>query len=175
MKKLLILIAILCVAAFSLGDAHATGPLRTLGFNAGYVSPEDADGTWTVGMSFDFGIPATNFLVQPFVNYWNLSEEAGGITADFSDWSIGANVKFQIPTAAVAFSPYIGAGISAHLTNAQVDALSFDESETKFGWQALGGLKWDSSGRWGLHGEGWYNGVDTVNHFSVMGGVHFNL
>lgn len=175
MKTLLIIIAILGVAAFSLGDLNAATPLRMIGVNAGYVSPENADGTWAIGMSFDLGIPATNFTIQPFVNYWSLSEDISGVTADFSDWAVGANVKFNIPTAAVSLTPYVGAGMSAHLTNAQVQSLSFDESETKFGWQVVGGLKWDSSGRWGLHGEGWYNGVENVNHFTAMAGVHFNL
>jgi len=176
MKKLLILIAIFGVAVFSIGDLYAASPLRALNFNAGYVSPEDADGTWLAGMSFDFAIPTTNFQVTPFVNYWNISEEVSGIgSSDFTDWTVGGNVKYVIPTAAVSLSPYVAAGVSAHLMNASVEALSFDESETKFGWQAGAGLKWDRSSRWGLHAEGWYNGVENFNHISAIGGVHINL
>jgi hypothetical protein len=47
----------------------------------------------------DFGLPATNFYVNPFVNYWNWSDGDGSAQTSFHDWSIGANLKWTVPTA----------------------------------------------------------------------------
>jgi hypothetical protein len=175
MKTILALVAVLGIAIFSIGEAHAVGPLRAVGVQAGYVSPDNADATWVAGLFFDIGVPATNIALQPFVNYWTQSFESFDASGDFSDWTVGGNLKYQIPTPALNIHPYLAGGVSAHLTSASIDALSFDESDTKFGWQVGGGAMWDTGERWGLHAEGWYHGVEDLNHWSARGGVQFRL
>ena len=178
MKKLVVLVAMLAAASLAASSAVA-GPLRAVGFEAGYVSPDlsgvqDVSGTWVAGAYLDFGLPATNLYINPFVNYWNWSEEAGNQEVSFSDWTVGANLKFTIPTSAVRVQPFVAAGASAHMMNAAVTGLP-DVGDTKFGFQTGAGINVGITQRASLTGSGWYNIVEDANHWSARGGLAFNL
>jgi hypothetical protein len=178
MKKLVVLAAMLAAASLATSSAVA-GPLRGVGFEAGYVSPDlsgvtDVSGTWVAGAYLDFGLPMTNLYINPFVNYWNWSEEAGSQEVSFRDWTIGANLKFTIPTSAVRVQPFVAAGAAAHMMNAAATGLA-DVGDTKFGFQTGAGLKVGISQRASLTGSGWYNIVEDANHWSARGGLEFGL
>jgi hypothetical protein len=111
MKKLLVLIAILGVATFSINTASAGVGVKSVGMNVGWVSPQDVDGTWTVGASLDLGLPMVNLSFSPFVNYWSRSETLLGIDANFSDVEFGGTAKLAIPTAHPSITPIICAGV----------------------------------------------------------------
>jgi len=103
MKKVVVLAAVVCAVTMMGTSAFAASPLRAVGLEAGYVSP-DTDGgpsmnTWIAGLYADFGLPMQNLYVNPFVNYWNWSDGDGSAETSFHDWSVGANVKWNIPTA----------------------------------------------------------------------------
>jgi len=179
MKKLVVLVAMLAAASLAASSAVA-GPLRAVGFEAGYVSPDfngvqDASGTWVAGVFMDFGLPATNLYINPFVNYWNWSDGTGTSEVSFSDWSIGANLKFTIPTSAVRFQPFVAAGAAAHMTNVTQESLNFDEGDTKFGYQFGAGFKMGVSQSASLVGSGWYSGVEDANNWSARAGLAFSL
>jgi opacity protein-like surface antigen len=179
MKKLVVLAAMLAAASLAASSAVA-GPLRAVGFEAGYVSPDlsgipDASGTWVAGAYLDFGLPMTNLCINPFVNYWTSSEGTGTSEMSFSDWAIGANLKFTIPTSAVRVQPFVAAGAAAHMLNVSQESLSLDEGDTKFGYQFGAGLKVGVSERASLVGSGWYSGVEDANNWSARAGLAFNL
>lgn len=178
MKKVLLLTAVICAVAIMSTSAFAAGPLRSVGLEAGYVSP-DTDGgpsmnTWIAGLYADFGLPATNFYVNPFVNYWNWSDGDGSAQTSFHDWSIGANLKWTIPTAGMV-SPFLAAGASAHMLNVSQDAINLDQGDTKFGFQFGGGASVGVSQSMNLIGSGWYNMVENVNQWSARAGVAWSL
>jgi len=181
MKKLLSIVAVVALVALTASSAFAGGPLRAVGIEAGYVSPDlntvESTNTWVAGVYADFGLPATNLYINPFVNYWNWSENANSVDTSFRDVALGANVKFTIPTAAVRFQPFIAAGGSVHLLNASVDGsgLSLDQSDTKFGFQGGAGFSVGVSQSMNVIGSGWYNMVEDANHWSLRGGLAWNI
>ena len=100
-KRVRLTAAALCAVLMIGSSAFAGSPLRAVGVEAGYVSP-DIDGgtdmnTWIAGVYLDFGLPATNMYINPFVNYWNWSEGSGTSEVSFRDWTMGANLKWAIP------------------------------------------------------------------------------
>lgn len=178
MKKFaLMAVAFLAVALIG-SSAFAGSPLRAVGVEAGYVSPDvegDVDmNTWIAGVYLDFGLPATNFYVNPFVNYWNWSDGEGSAETSFHDWTIGANLKWTIPTASKV-SPFLAAGASAHMLNVSQDALNLDEGDTKFGFQLGTGASIGVSQSMNIIGSGWYHIVEDVNHWSLRGGLAWSI
>jgi opacity protein-like surface antigen len=182
MKKLF-LIALCGVLVAS--SAFAASPIRMVGFEAGYVSPDvdgfdDAEATWIAGAFMDFGLPAQNLYVSPFVNYWDSNTEIeGGLNEEFSvrDITFGANLKFTIPTQSAKFQPYIAGGIAAHMLSAEFQSSGFtaDDSETKFGFQLGGGFNVGVSERTSLITSGWYNIVEDVNNWSLRAGLGWSM
>ena len=181
MKKLFVILAILGVAVFTIGDANAGVGLRSIGVGAGYASPENLDGTWSAGLYMDFGVPVTNLFVQPFVSYWSWEESASGLgSSSISDVAIGGNMKYIITTGAPKFHPYIQGGVAAHLMTAdtQLSLLgnqSFSVTDTKVGFQAGAGAAFDMSERFSLFGQGSYHIIEDFNQWMVGGGVQINL
>jgi Outer membrane protein beta-barrel domain len=178
MKKLALFVTVLCVAALATASAFAAGPLRAVGIEAGYVSPDLGDvqnpgGTWVAGAFLDFGMPMTNLAINPFVNYWNWSDGTGSSETSLRDWTVGANLKLTIPTAAVHVQPFVAAGASVHMLNASVGSIG--ASDTKFGFQAGGGLKIGVSQSANIIGSGWYHSVDSSNYWSVRGGLAWSI
>jgi len=177
MKKILSIVAVVAMVALAASSAFATSPLRAVGVEAGYVSADlgapDNNNTWVAGMFADFGMPATNLYVSPFVNYWNWSETQNSSDVSFRDASIGANLKWTIPTSAVRFQPFVAAGGAVHMMSASVDQL--DASDTKFGFQGGAGLNIGISQNANIITSGWYNVVDSADHWSVRGGLSWNL
>lgn len=182
MKKLLFLGVVVVIATMTVSSAFAGS--RAVGVEVGYVNPQDEaevfSSTWIAGVYMDFGLPAVNWSVSPFVNYWNWSEDASGLETSFHDWTVGANVKMTIPAATV--QPFIAAGASAHLLNASAkgtDPLlgSFDlsESDTKFGFQVGGGASMGVGSRTNLVASGWYHFVENVDQWSARAGLSWNI
>jgi len=178
MKKLFVILAVLCVAMFATNSAHA---IRAVGFGVGYTSPENLDATWTASLYMDLGVPVTNLYVQPFVGYWSYEEGITGASASFSDWMIGGNLKYVIPTSAAKFRPYIQGGLAAHLMSSEATVSlfgqdqSFSVSDTKLGLQAGAGAAFDLTERFALFGQGSYSIVEDFNQWVVGGGLQLNL
>jgi hypothetical protein len=178
MKKLFLILAVCCV--FVSANAFAASPIRLIGFEAGYVSPDvnnfdQANGTWVAGAFLDFGLPATNLYISPFVNYWNSSTDVDPTTeVKLSDISVGANVKFTIPTSSVRFQPFIAGGIAAHMLSAEATGVPSND-DTKIGFQGGAGVKVGMSQSMSLIGSGWYNIVEDVNNWSLRAGLAWNM
>jgi hypothetical protein len=176
MKKALLMTAAFCAVALISSSAFAASPLRAVGVEAGYVSPDtegDVDmNTWVAGVYLDFGLPATNMYINPFVNYWNWSDGEGSTETSFHDWTVGANFKWAIPTAGKV-APFVAAGASAHMLNASYG--SIDAGDTKFGFQMGGGASIGVSQSASIIGSGWYHIVEDVNHWSARAGLAFSI
>lgn len=182
MKRLFILIAVLGIAALPFSNAFAAGPV-SVGVEGGFVNTEidEFDNTWVMGVFADFGLPMINWSIQPFINYWNWSEDISvlgeNMETSFSDWTVGGNVKMSIPTPSIV-RPFIGAGVSAHILTAEVDLGtmgSFDDSDTKLGFQLGGGTYIDAGDSWSIVAQTWYHMVEDFNQWSIRGGVAWSL
>ena len=167
MKKIALMTAVFCAVAMIGTSAFAASPLRAVGVEAGYVSPDIEAGpdmnTWVAGVFLDFGLPATN-----------MSDGEGTSEMSFSDWSVGANVKWTIPTAGM-ISPFLAAGAAAHMLNVSQDALNLDEGETRFGFQAGAGAKVGVSQSASIITSGWYHIVEDVNQWSLRAGLAWSI
>jgi hypothetical protein len=186
MKKLLSIVAVVAMVALTASNVFAVSPVRSVGVDAGYVSPDldglETDGTWTLGLFADFGLPAANLTINPFVNYWNWSQSEGSVESNFRDFSMGANVKWTIPTASVKFQPFLAGGVGIHMLNASAEgsdplfgAYSYDVGDTKIGFQGGAGFKVGVSQNANIITSGWYNVVEDVNHWSLRAGMAWNL
>jgi len=182
MKKLLSIIAVVAVVAVAASSAFATSPLRSVGVEAGYVSADlggiENNNTWVAGVFADFGLPMTNMYINPFVNYWNYTESQNSVDASFRDISVGANMKWTIPTSAVRFQPFLAAGVAVHMLNASAEDAGvslFDQGETKFGFQGGAGFKVGVSQSTSIVGSGWSNNVENADNWSVRGGLAWNI
>ncbi len=181
MKKFLSVVAVIAVVALAASSVFAASPLRSVGIEAGYVSPDregiEDSNTWVAGVFADFGLPAMNVHINPFVNYWNWSESENSVDVSFRDISIGANLKWTVPTASVGFQPFLAGGIGVHMLNASVEGGGFtaDEGDTKIGFQGGAGFKIGVSQNANLIGSGWYHVVEDVNHWSLRAGMAWNL
>jgi opacity protein-like surface antigen len=179
MKKVALMAVAFSAVVLVSASAFAASPLRAVGVEAGYVSPdlegvENADGTWVAGLFLDFGLPMQNMYINPFVNYWNWSDGSGTEELSFSDWAIGANLKWAIPTAGKV-QPFLAAGACAHMLNASQESISLDEGETKYGFQTGAGVKIGVSQSASLMGSGWYSMVEDANHWSMRAGLSFSI
>lgn len=180
MKKLFVLVAVIAVASFAV-SASANVGLRAVGIDAGYISPENMDGTWTVGMSLDIGVPITNLYIQPFGNYWSqsITEELTSTEVSFSDMAFGGRVKYVIPTAQANIQPFIGAGAGAHWLKSEVSGVpllgDLSVTDVKVGYDLGGGLQVGVNERVNVVGQGWYTMIEDFNMWSLRGGVSINL
>ncbi len=185
MRKSLFLVAIVAIAFFGVSSANATGPVRAVGVQAGYTSPDNIDGTWNAGVYLELGAPMLNMYLQPFVNYWNQSVGASagsvGASADMKDWSVGANLKWVFPISAPRVHPFVAGGAAVHnfSSDASVsfgsNALNFSASDSKFGFQFGGGLELDMGQNWSLVGQSFYHVVSDVNQWTIGGAVQIHL
>jgi opacity protein-like surface antigen len=185
MRKLYVIAMVVAMVALVSVSANASNGLRSIGVGAGYVTPDNLDGTWTVGLNFDFGLPVNNLFLQPFAGYWSYSLDVSGFGIDasssISDWQFGANAKYAFVTSAANMHPYVQGGAAIHLLTMDVSTdvggfpLSLSTSETKFGVQGGAGLAYDVAERWALYGEGNYFLVSDFNQWSVGAGVRVNL
>lgn len=180
MKKLFTLVAVCGVAVLVSANAFAASPIRAVGFEAGYVSPdvngfEQAENTWIAGVFMDFGMPMTNLYISPFMNYWSSNTEVDPTTdVSLRDFSLGANVKFTIPTASVKFQPFIAGGLAVHMLNAEATG-SPSDGENKVGFQGGAGFKVGVSERTSAVASGWYNIVEDVNNWSLRAGLAWSM
>ncbi len=192
MKKLLLAVAgVLCVAA----TAHAVTPVRSIGFDVGYINPdiEDVDGTWTAGVFMDFGLGSSNLQLSPFVNYWTLSDdylatdgfELYSVSESLRDVSLGLNLKYAFPTASTAFQPFVGGGVGIHMVNASVEIdspsiyLEGEESQTEVGFQGGLGFRTAIGANASMVTSAWYNVLEIdelgVDHWSFRVGFAWGI
>ena len=153
-----------------------------MGVEAGYVSPDlggvdSVNGTWVAGLFLDFGLPVTNLYINPFVNYWSSRRRSRARPAMSSPCAtlVGRQPEVDDSDVAVMFPPFIAAGATAHMLNAERRASS--KSDTKFGFQAGAGVKVGVSQSTSIMGRAGTTSSATMptNNWSVRAGLAFNL
>lgn len=156
--------------------------LRAIGGSLGYISPENVDGTFTLGIFADMGRITDNITLEPRIDYWNKSEEQFGAKASVRDIIIGARGKYRFQTANPKLMPFAGAGLSFHMIHAEASVtqpgfpeMKVEDSTTKLGLDIGGGVATPVGPRYDLIGEAWYGIVSDVSQFSLRVGMSYHL
>jgi opacity protein-like surface antigen len=180
-KSILVMLAVgLLVSqqAFAQSDLG----FKRLGGSIGYVSPEDLDGTFGLGVFADMGTITPEISLEPRIDYWSQSEDAFGTEVTVRDIAVGARAKYNFTTQNPNLRPFAGAGLGLHFLNAEIEMSmpgfpteSYSDSETKLGLELGGGVATTMSPRMDLIGEAWYGIVSDFSQFSLRVGLSYKL
>ncbi len=178
------LVAVAGVASFASPAAAQTARaseniglgFKGLGARVGLVDPEGASSTLDLGFHIDAGEIARNVHVSPIVEYWSVGQDVGPYNADLKDFSIGLDLGFDFPLQDSRITPYAGGGLGLHFLKATTNVPNIDdESRTKLGLNAQGGIRTDVMPNLALFGELRYNFVSDANQLKVLGGFTYRF
>jgi opacity protein-like surface antigen len=183
MKRKVTLLA-LALGLLTAQQAMAQSDLgfKRMGAAVGYVSPENLDGTFSLGVFADMGTITPAISLEPRLDFWSQSEQAFGAEASIRDIALGARGKYHFPTSNPDVRPFAGAGLALHFLNSEVSitvpgfpTISDSQSSTKLGFDFGGGVATSLSPRADLTGELWYGLVSDASQFSLRVGLSFKL
>jgi opacity protein-like surface antigen len=174
-----------CLLVIATGSAFAQSDLgfKSVGVATGFVSPEDLDGTFSIGVFVDHGTIAPRLGLESRIDFWSTSDEAFGTKVAVSDVALGARAKYFFEVNHPTIRPFAGAGLALHLLHAKATVpagpgfpeQSISDSETKLGLDIGGGLAVPMNPRWDFNGELWYGIVSDVGQFSIRAGFGYKL
>ncbi len=177
-----LVIALAAVAGFSALAPNALAQTTTteediglgfkgLGARVGLVDPEGASGTIDLGVHIDAGNLARNVRVSPIVEYWSV----GVADVDFSDLAVGIDLMVDFPLQDSRLNPYVGGGIGMHWLSFDDPVLDVSDSDTKFGFNLMGGVATEAMPNLALFGELRYNFVSDANQLKILGGFTYRF
>jgi opacity protein-like surface antigen len=184
MKRIALALAIVtCTVASTEAMAQAHLGITRLGAAVGFVSPENLDGVFSLGVFADAGTLTPRIAVEPRLDFWSWSESNSGADTKVRDITLGARGKYFFPVENSKIRPFAGAGLGFHFLHAQVDipaqggfpAQSAEDSETKLGLDLGGGLATALNDRTDFHAEVWYGIVSDFNQFALRVGISQKL
>ena len=157
--------------------------LKGLGVAVGYVSPENLDGTFSIGAFANLGMITPNIGLEPRLDYWGWSRSEFGVDAKVHDVALGARGKYFFDLKNSTIRPFAGAGMALHFVGEQVvippqggfPATTASDSQTKFGVDLGGGITTPAGPRADFNAEAWYGIVSDVSQFSLRAGMSFKL
>lgn len=141
---------------------------KGIGGRIGLVKPEGASSTVDLGFHVDAGEFVHNVHLTPLAEYWKV----GVAGNNFKDFSIGTDVTVDFPLQDNRMTPYVGGGIGVHWLSADDPRLP---SDTKLGFDVLGGIRNDVMPNLALFGELRYNFVSDVNQLKILGGLTYRF
>jgi len=149
---------------------------KGLGARFGLVDPEGASSTIDLGLHIDAGELARNVHVSPIVEYWSVGQDVGPYNADLKDLSFGLDLMIDFPLQDSRITPYAGGGLGLHFLKAETNVPGVDDdSRTKLGLNAQGGVRTDAMPNLALFGELRYNFVSDANQLKLLGGFTYRF
>lgn len=180
-----VLVLTLALSALAAPSAMAQSDLgfKRLGVAVGFVSPENLNGTFSVGAFADHGTVAPHIGLESRIDYWGGSESSFGAETSVRDIAIGARGKYQFEVSGSKIRPFAGAGLALHFVHAKVTippqfglpAMTAEDSSTKLGLDLGGGMASAIGPRTDLLAEVWYGIVSDVGQFSLRVGLSQKL
>ena len=156
--------------------------LNAIGVGAGFVSvSNDVGSGLLLGAGADLGELSKGLHLRPDVGYWSVSKTAGGVEVKSSDFSINANVIYQIPSGGQMSPFYLGGGLGLNMVTAEAavtflgTSIKSSASNSRIGINLLAGAGVPIGPKMMLHGEARYVLVSDFNHFGIMAGIAFLL
>ncbi len=177
------LVAVAGVASFASTAAAQTNRTEDIGLGfkgigarIGLVDPEGASSTLDLGFHIDFGELARNVHVSPIVEYWSVGQDVGPYNAQLKDFSLGLDLMFDFPLQDSRITPYAGGGLGLHFLKSETNVPDVDDdSRTKLGLNAQGGIRTDVMPNLALFGELRYNFVSDANQLKLLGGFTYRF
>jgi opacity protein-like surface antigen len=156
---------------------------KSIGGAVGFVSPEDIDGTYMLGIFVDHGTIAPRVGLESHLDYWSKSEEAFGAKSSVSDIPVGARAKYYFPVSNPSIRPFAGGGLAIHFLHAEATIpaqfgfpeMKVEDSSTKLGLDLGGGIATTVGPRTDLLAESWFAIVSDVSQFSLKVGLSYKL
>jgi len=183
MKRLLVLlpIALLLLTFSSTSFAQMMLGPEGVGAFAGYIKPENIDGTIGFGAVVDMGtlVPMLGLELEGL--YWSKSKGPSDSEWRWRDITLSAHVKYRFPMPTSPVKPYAGGGIGAHFVKAEHEWTHLDQThtasdtDTKFGLHLLGGGEYEATPQVNVFAEVRFSLVSDFNQFSIFGGAKFKL
>jgi hypothetical protein len=175
--------AVFVVLALGLLSAQQAMAQAKLGFNAigasaAFVSPQDLDGTFGLGVFADIGRISPNIGLEPNIEFWSKSDNQFGLETSLRDISVGMRGKYYFQVTNPKVRPFAGAGLGMHFLHAEASSnipgfgtFTATGSDTKLGLDIGGGISTPMNAKNDFHAEAWYGIVSDVNQFAVRVGV----
>jgi opacity protein-like surface antigen len=169
--------------AVSKSEPRSDFGLKGLGVAVGFVSPENLDGTFSIGAFANLGMITPNIGLEPRLDYWGWSKSEFSVDAKVHDVALGARGKYFFDIKNSPIRPFAGAGLALHFVGEQVaippqggfPAMTASDSQTKLGVDLGGGITTPAGPRADFNGEVWYGIVSDVSQFSLRAGMSFKL
>jgi opacity protein-like surface antigen len=178
MKRLILGASVVALSLVAAPDAHAQ---VSVGVSAGASLPSGDFGDqvktgYSVNGLIGFAMPLSpiGFRGEVGYNAWDAKSSAASNGAKASSLSGTANVVLQVPGMIVA-KPYLIAGVGQHRMKVETGTALFgDLTETKFGWNAGGGINF-GLGTLATMLEARYVTVNTSNYTTHYVPVTFGI
>jgi hypothetical protein len=132
--------------------------LTGVGGSLGYASPENLDGTASLGVHAVLEQPGTRLHMDPNVRYWNVN----GV----SDLAPNMDVTYHFGPES-RWTPYVGGGLGVNFVHDR----AFDRTSSDLGLNAIAGVRFPNAGN-RVFLEGRYTASD-VDQVSVQTGITF--
>jgi len=181
-RKALFLLLALGLMSASEAMAQSKIGFNAIGGNVAFVSPENLDGTFGLGVFADLGQVAPNIGLEPNIEYWSFSENQFGVETSLRDISLGMRGKYYFEVTNPKVRPFAGAGLGLHFLHAEsavaipgFPAASAEGSDTKLGLDVGGGISTALNSKNDFRAEAWYGIVSDVNQFALRVGVSHKL
>ncbi|HEU4724135.1 MAG TPA: outer membrane beta-barrel protein, partial [Candidatus Eisenbacteria bacterium] len=150
--------------------------LKGIGFRLGLADPEDASSALLMGVHLDAGEFVRNVHLVPSIEYWNVGNDVGPYSADFSDLAFRLGINFDFPLQDQRMVPYLGGGLGVHHFSVDSNVPGFDgDSETKLGLDVQGGARNQFTPNLSLFGELGYSFVSDANQLRLLGGLTYHF
>jgi opacity protein-like surface antigen len=182
------MVLVFCLVVTQNASAKTDLGWRSVGVNAGFVDPDNVDGTIGFGAFANLGNLSPDVRLQPNLGYWSKSEEFGGDKATISDIALSARALYMFHGTSPKFRPYAGGGLGLHMVHAKVEvaaqdlgggviipAMEASDTSTKLGLDLVGGFTTPLSQKNDLCVDLGYTAVSDVAQFSMKVGVSFDL
>lgn len=147
-----------CVCVFGTASSAGAFGLTGIGGTLGHVTPENLDGTMTIGAHLEFEQSGSRLHFVPSLMYWNAN--------DISDLSTNADLYYHFLPQGL-MTPYVGAGLGINVFGNERS----DQSDTKLGANLFGGIRLPAD-RFHYFFEGRYT-ASEISQFAVLGGLTF--
>jgi opacity protein-like surface antigen len=148
--------------------------IKGLGGTVGFVDPEGASSTVSLGLFVDAGTIAPSLHVKPYMQYWSVGASSGGYDINKSDLAFALDLNYDFPIQGSRVTPYLGTGLGLHFfdTDASVPG-GTNTSDTKVGIDLQGGITSPVMPNFNLFAETRYTFISDDGEFNILGGFTY--
>jgi len=183
MKRSVLLLTVAALALAAPAFAQSDLGFKRIGGAIGFVDPEAANTTFSLGIFADHGTIAPHWGLESHLDYWSQSDDLFGVKNSFRDIALGARVKYHFVVSNPKVRPFVGGGLGMHFLKAEATVPAFgpfpastvEASDTKLGFDLGGGVGTPLSPKVDLLGETWFGIVDSMNQWSLRAALSYKL